>query len=114
MGALLNRKKSAVSVLSDQLKAISVLDAKSCTKQQQNKTMRSTTVCHTQTLAFGGALMYHLQSTASVCSARLSADIWRDSTKPSGPLSSKSQAANGSLQLTECLIDNTKQMADGD
>lgn len=69
---------------------------------------------HTQTLAFGGALMYHLQSTASVCSARLSADIWTDSTKPSGPLSSKSQAANANLQLTECLIDNTNQITDGD
>lgn len=78
--------------------------------------MRSTTVCHTQTLAFGGALMYHLQSTASVCSARLSADIWTDSTKPSGPLSSKSQAANANLQSTECLTDitNKSQMVTDD
>lgn len=47
--------------------------------------------------------MYHLQSTASVVPARPSLVIWADSTKPSGPLSSKSQTVVGSLKQC-CLI----------
>lgn len=53
-----------------------------------------------QTLARGGALMYHLQSTASFCCARFSLDIWVDSTKPSGPVISNSQTVQKNILVT--------------
>lgn len=75
---------------------------------QDNSNRRWTGRVDCQTFALGGALMYQRQSTASVCSAWPSVDIWMDSTKPSGPLSSKSQAVDGNSQFDKCLIDTTK------
>ena len=68
-------------------------------KKEQSTTdnCKQKAVWQIQTRALGGALMYHLQSTASVCCTWASLAICTDSMKPSGPLSSKSQTVEDNV-----------------